>query len=130
MNTRQLLKIGGTVLALALCGGAMAQESRVPFVRIVELKIDPAQMVGYREAVKEAVATSVRVEQGVLAIYAVTEMDSPSKYWFFEMYADEASYNAHLESAHFKKYVAATKDMIMSRTVIDSVPIQLSAKNK
>ncbi len=46
------------------------------------------------------------------------------------MYTDEAAYKAHIESAHFKKYVNTTKDMIISRTLIDTVPIQLSAKEK
>ncbi len=37
---------------------------------------------------------------------------------------------AHVESAHFKKYFATTKGMITSRRLIDTVPVQLSAKNK
>jgi quinol monooxygenase YgiN len=49
---------------------------------------------------------------------------------FFELYADEAAYNSHRESAHFKKYVATTKDMIKSRKLIETVPIQLSDKKK
>ena len=72
--------------------------------------------------------TSVRAEPGVLAIYAVAEKNNPSKLRFFEMYADEAAYHAHRESAHFKKYIETTKDMITSRRLIDTVPVQLSAK--
>lgn len=102
----------------------------MPFVRIAELEIDPAQLESYKAAVKEEMETSVRVEPGVLAIYAVAEKDNPSKLRFFEMYTDEAAYNAHRESAHFKKYVEITKPMIISRRLIDTVPIQLSAKRK
>ena len=129
MNTRRL-KIGGVVLASFLNGCAVTEEPRVPFVRIAELEIDPAQLEGYKVAVKEEMETSVRVESGVLAIYAVAEKDNPSKLRFFEMYADEAAYNAHIQSEHFKKYVQTTKDMINSRRLIDTVPIQLSAKKK
>jgi|ERR1700737_1905463 quinol monooxygenase YgiN len=129
MNTRQLLKIGGAVLALSLSGAA-AEEPHVPFVRIAELEIDPAQLESYKAAVKEEIETSVRVEPGVLAIYAVAEKNNSSRLRFFEMYADEAAYNAHIKSAHFKKYVETTKDMIISRRLIDTVPIQLSAKKK
>jgi quinol monooxygenase YgiN len=74
--------------------------------------------------------TSVRAEPGVLAIYAVAEKDKPSILRFFEMYADEAAYTAHFESAHFKKYAMTTKAMITSRRLIDTVPVQLSAKRK
>jgi len=130
MNTTQLLKVGGVILAFFLSGCAVTEEPRVPFVRIAELEIDPAQLEAYKTAVTEEMETSVRVEPGVLAIYAVAEKDNPSKFRFFEMYADEAAYNAHIQSAHFKKYVQTTKDMITSRRLIDTVPIQLSAKKK
>jgi len=130
MNARPFLKIGGVVLSLSLSGGATAEEPPVPFVRIAELEIDPAQLEGYKAAVKEEMETSVRVEPGVLAIYAVAEADNPSRLRFFEMYADEAAYKAHIESAHFKKYFETTKGMITSRKLIDTVPILLSAKKK
>jgi quinol monooxygenase YgiN len=130
MNTRQLLKIGGVVLALSLSGVVFAEEPHMPFVRIAELEIVPAQLERYKAAVKEEMETSVRVEPGVLAIYAVAEKDNPSKLRFFEMYANEAAYNAHRESAHFKKYAETTKNMIISRKLIDAVPVQLSEKKK
>jgi len=128
MNTRQLLTIGGAVLASSLNGGVAAEEPHVPFVRIAELEINLAQLESYNAAVKEEIETSVRVEPGVLAIYAVAEKNSPSKLRFFEMYTDEAAYNAHRDSPHFRKYVEATKDMILSRKLIETDPVQLSAK--
>ena len=71
---------------------------------------------------------SIRVEPGVLAIYAVADKVNPSKLTFFEMYADEAAYLSHRESPHFKKYVDSTKDMIRSRVLREAMPVQLSAK--
>jgi quinol monooxygenase YgiN len=130
MNARPLLKIGGAILSLSLSGGAAAEEGHVPFVRIAELEIDPAQLETYKAAVKEEMETSVRVEPGVLAIYAVAEAGNPSRLRFFEMYADESSYKAHIESAHFKKYFETTRGMITSRRLIETVPILLSAKTK
>jgi quinol monooxygenase YgiN len=130
MNTR-LLRIAGAVLALLLLSDTtLAQEQKVPFVRIAELEIDPAQLENYKAAVKEEMETSVRTEPGVLAIYAVAERDNQTRLRFFEMYVDEAAYNTHIQSPHFRKYVATTKDMITSRRLIDTVPIQLSAKKE
>jgi quinol monooxygenase YgiN len=130
MNRRPLLGMGGAALALALGGAAAADEPRVPYVRIAELEIDPAQLESYKAAVKEEMETSVRVEPGVLAIYAVAEAGHPSRLRFFEMYVDEAAYKAHIESAHFRKYFETTRSMITSRRLIDTVPLLLSAKNK
>src|SRR4051794_13462562 len=112
MNARQPLNVGGVVLALSLCGAAPAEEPRMPYVRIAELEIDPAQLEAYKAAVKKEIEASVCVEPGVLAIYAVAEKDNPSRLRFFEMYADEAAYRSHIESAHFRKYANATKAMI------------------
>jgi quinol monooxygenase YgiN len=122
--------MSGLVLLLSLSTGAGIGEPHLPHVRIAELEIDPAQLESYEAAVKDEIETSVRVEPGVLAIYAVAEKDCPSRLRFFEIYADEAAYRAHRESAHFKKYVQTTKDMIISRKLVETVPIQLSAKQK
>jgi quinol monooxygenase YgiN len=124
----RLLKIGGAILALSLSGIGIAEEPHMPVVRIAELEIDPAQLESYKAAVKEEMETSVRDEPGVLAIYAVAEKDNPAKLRFFEMYADEAAFMAHIESPHFKKYRAKTKDMVISRKLIETVPVQMSEK--
>lgn len=114
--------------ALLLGGVAIAQEARVTVVRIAELEIDPARMAHYRAAVREEMEASVRLEPGVIAIYAVAQRDDPNKLWFFEMYTDEAAYNAHREAPHFRRYFETTKDMITARRLIETVPVQLNAK--
>jgi quinol monooxygenase YgiN len=100
----------------------------MPFIKIAELEIDPSQLESFEAAVKEEMEASVRLEPGVLAIYAVAEKDTRSKLRFFEMYTDEAAYNAHRKSPHFEKYLAITRSMITSRRLIDIVPVQLSVK--
>ena len=99
-------QIGGAILWLSLSGAAAAaEEPHMPFVRMAELEIDPAQLEGYKAAVKEEMDTSVRLEPGVLAIYAVAEAGQPTRLRFFEIYADETAYKAHIGSAHFRKYL-------------------------
>jgi quinol monooxygenase YgiN len=130
MDAKWLTSLVGLALALSLGGVVAAEEPRMPHIRIAELEINPVQLDAYKAAVKAEMEASVRVEPGVLAIYAVAEKDSPTKLRFFEVYADEAAYNSHRESAHFKKYVETTKNMIKSRKLIETVPIQLSDKKK
>lgn len=98
-------------------------------VRIAHLEIDQAQLENFIAAVSEEIDEAIRVEPGVLAIYAVAERDNPARLRFFEIYASEAAYVAHRESAHFRKYLATTDSMIRSRELIEMVPIQLSAKS-
>jgi len=128
MKLGTVSKLAGALVALTMSGSVVAGEAPVPVVRIAELEIDPAQLEKYKAAVKEEMETSVRVEPGVLAIYSVALREDASKLRFFEIYADEAAYLAHIASPHFRKYVEITKDMIRSRKLIETVPIQLSAK--
>jgi len=128
MKSGAVSKLASALLALVMTGGIAAAETPAPLVRIAELEIDPAQLEKYKAAVKEEMEVSVRVEPGVLAIYSVALKEDESKLRFFEIYADEAAYQAHIASPHFRKYVEITKDMIRSRKLIETVPIQLSAK--
>lgn len=109
-------------------GSVLAAEPTEKVVRIAQLVIDPAQLAAYQTAVKEEIADSVRLEPGVLAIYSVAEKDHPNRLHFFEIYANEAAYNSHIASAHFQKYVNTTKSMIVSRTLVETDAVQLSAK--
>lgn len=109
-------------------GTVQAQETTTTVVRIAELVIDPAQLEAYKVAVREEMEESIRVEPGVLAIYSVAEKGTPNSLRFFEIYASEEAYRAHIESPHFKKYVAITQPMILSRKLIETQPVQLSAK--
>lgn len=118
------------VCGLASAAAVQAQEAGKTVVRIAELVIDPAQLDAYKVAVKEEMEESIRVEPGVLAIYSVAEKDKPNHLRFFEIYADDEAYRAHIESPHFKKYVAVTQPMIQSRKLIETVPVQLSAKGR
>jgi len=43
-----------------------------------EIEIDPAQLEAYRAAVREQIEAAVRVEPGVLALYAVSDKDNPA----------------------------------------------------
>ena len=118
-------------LASLAWGAARADEPPAgAVVRIAELEIDPAQLESYETAVKEEMEAAVRLEPGVLAIYAVAEKDHPTRLRFFEIYASEDAYRSHIDSPHFKKYAAVTQPMIRSRRLIETVPVLLAAKQK
>jgi quinol monooxygenase YgiN len=105
-------------------------DARQPHVRIAELEIDPAELESFNAAIKERVETAVRVEPGVLALYAASDQDRPAHIRVFEIYDDADAYKTHLETPHFKKFRTTTEKMVKSRTLIDAVPIVLGAKGK
>ena len=108
---------------------AFAQE-KSPLVRVARLVIDSAQLDAYKAALKEHAETAVRMEPGVLTLYAVSEKDHPTHITVFEIYANEEAYKAHLQSPHFKRYKSTTKDMVKSLQLVETIPIALEAKPK
>lgn len=108
--------------------GAKPQIPAQAQVRIAELEIAPAQLDAYIAAVTVEIDASIRLEPGVLAIYAVTLKDRPNHLRVFEIYADEAAYQAHIASPHFKTYVEVTKTMITSRKLFETDLILLGQK--
>jgi quinol monooxygenase YgiN len=98
----------------------VAKTMEQPLVRIAELEIDPGQIPAYRNALKEEIATSIRVEPGVLSLYAVSVKDQPSQVRIFETYKDQRAYESHLQTPHFKKYKAETQGMVKSLKLIET----------
>jgi len=109
--------------------GASAQE-KSQIVRLAKLQIDAAQLESYKAALKDEIETSVRIEPGVLTLYAVSEKDNPTHITILEIYAGTDAYKAHLQRPHFIKYKTATKDMIRSLELVETVPIALVSKAK
>jgi quinol monooxygenase YgiN len=97
---------------------------------LAELEIDPTQLDNYKAALKEEIATSVRVEPGVLKLYAVSVKDHPNQIRMFEMYKDQASYQAHLKTSHFKQYKATTQTLVRALTLIETDPILLGSQSR
>ena len=97
-------------------------------MRIAELEIDRDQLPAYLEALKTEIAISLRDEPGVLTLDAVAVKDNPAQIRIFETYADQAAYERHLQTPHFRKYKADTQGMVKSLKLIETVPILLGRK--
>ena len=98
------------------------------YVQVAEIEIDPAQLESYEAAVKEHIDTAIRLEPGVLVLYAVSEKDNPTRVRVFEVYASTDAYKAHLQAPHFKKYKTTTEKMVKSLRLVQTTPIALAAK--
>ena len=105
-----------------------AQTDSTRIVRLAELEIDPAQLDSYKAVLRLEISTSIRVEPGVLTLYAVAVRDHPGQIRLFEVYANAAAYEAHLQSAHFKRYKSGTAGMVKSLKLLETDPILLGTK--
>ena len=92
-------------------------------VRLAKLVIDSTQLESYKAALKEEIEASVRLEPGVLTLYAVAEKDNPTHITILEIYADTNAYKAHLQTPHFIKYKTGTQEMVKSLELIETTPV-------
>jgi len=133
MKTKQALVLGLPLIASCLFlavrrGYTEPVDNRI--VRLAELEIYPDHLDAYKAALTEEIATSIRTEPGVLTLYAVSVKGHPEQIRLFETYRNAASYQAHLQSPHFKKYKEQTQQMVKSLTLLDTDPILLGSKLK
>lgn len=99
-------------------------------VRLSRITVDPSQLVEYNQLLKEEIEASIQLEPGVLTLYAVSENEAKNKIMILEIYADEAAYQQHIKTPHFKKYKEGTLDMVQSLELIDATPLISGLKIK
>ena len=117
------------IMTIAASSNSFAQDKNL-VVRIAKLQIEPAQLENYKAALKEHAETAVRIEPGVITLYAVYEKNNPTHVTVFEIYADNEAYQSHLKTPHFLKYKSTTKEMVKALELIETVPIALESKSK
>lgn len=106
---------------------ATAQEKE-PMLRMAKLVIDSTQLEKYKVFLTEEIETSLRVESGVLTLYAVSEKEKTNHITILEIYKDVDAYKAHIQTAHFLKYKNGTLHMVKSLELIEAHPLMPNVK--
>lgn len=104
-------------------GAVSAQEENKKMVRLAKLVIDSAQLTAYNAMLKEEIETSLKVEPGVITLYAVAEKNKPTHITILEIYASVDAYKKHIQTPHFLKYKNGTKDMVKSLELVETIPL-------
>jgi quinol monooxygenase YgiN len=126
-KTKSPARLIFVILLLFIAHITGAQDRRV--LRIAKIQIDPMHIEDYKTAVKEQIEAAIRIEPGVLMLYAVHDKKVPTNVTVFEIYTDTAAYQLHLQTAHFKKYKKATAHMVRSLELVDVSAIELRQKH-
>ena len=92
-------------------------------VRLSKITVDAAQLDAYNAFLKEEIEASMRLEPGVLTLYATAEKDNPYKMTILEIYADRAAFESHLKTPHFQKYKQGTLSMVKELELVDVKPL-------
>lgn len=92
-------------------------------VRLAEIEVEPSMLEDYLAFAKEVGETSVKLEPGVLTLFSMQAKEDPCKIYILEIYASQAAYQSHIQTAHFKKYKEGTAKMVKSLKLIDTMPL-------
>jgi quinol monooxygenase YgiN len=106
---------GASLVAFLPSRDAAAQAGGV-YINAVDLVVIPSEMPKFLEAIKENGANAVK-EPGCREFNITVLANNPNHVFLYEVYDNEAALNTHRQTEHFKKYQAATANMIADRNV-------------
>lgn len=117
-----------TALVPQFLGDKAFVQNRETINNLVIVDVKPADRQAFRTIVLPEMAESLKVEPGVLAMYAATGANNPHRWYFYEIYASEAAYQQHRETIHFRDYIRQTANMTVRKEAIPVVPVLLKSR--
>lgn len=92
-------------------------------VRISEIEIISTYLEEYKSILKEESAESIRIEPGVISLFAMYQKENPSQVRIVEIYANKDAYQSHLKTPHFQHYKTSTLKMVKSLKLVDMTDV-------
>ena len=85
------------------------------FVLIAELQVKPETVEQFIPLILANAHESVSAEPGCYQFDVTQQIDDPTKFSLYEVYADAAAFEAHGKFAHVQDFFAKSKDMVVGR---------------
>jgi quinol monooxygenase YgiN len=117
------IKIILALMLMQFTSQNVSAQEKGQIVRLAKLVIDSVHLESYKMFLREGIETALRVEPGVLTIYALSEKANPTNFTILETYASAEAYQAHIQTPHFLKYKNGTLHMVKSLELIETVPL-------
>ena len=86
-------------------------------VVVVEFRILPAHVQAFQQAIVDNARQSVETEAGCHQFDVCRDPADPALFFLYELYDDEAAFQAHLRTPHFLQMDAATAGWVESKSV-------------
>jgi autoinducer 2-degrading protein len=127
MSVAAIALIAAAAALLPLPGRDAAAQSAGVYINAVDLDIAPSEMAKFIEAVKENGEFAVK-EPGCREFNITVLANNPNHVFLYEVYDNEAALTTHRNGEHFKKFQAATANMVTGRNVRAMSLIAFNAK--
>lgn len=87
------------------------------FAVVVTFQIKPGHLEAFLPLMLTNANTSLNEEPGCTQFDVCTDPNQPDEVFLYELYDDEAAFQAHLKSAHFLRFDRETGPMIADKAV-------------
>ncbi|MGT2801559.1 putative quinol monooxygenase [Streptococcus henryi] len=82
-------------------------------IRLAHVQVKDSQ--AFADIVLPEMKTSIDLEEGVLLMFAGQDVSQPDHWYFYEIYANQAAYDSHCLTAHFKDYISRSADLVLEK---------------
>lgn len=96
---------------------AEAGAGKGPLVIIAEFEVRPEAIEAFLEQAVMDASQSVAKEPGCRQFDVSVAEDQPNRVVLYEIYDDQAAFDAHLETPHLKAFRDAIEPLVLSRQV-------------
>jgi (4S)-4-hydroxy-5-phosphonooxypentane-2,3-dione isomerase len=87
------------------------------YVVVVDFKIEPESLAEFMPLMLENARASRETEPGCRQFDVCVDPADKSRIFLYELYDDRAAFDAHLATAHFKRFDAAVAPMVAAKAV-------------
>ena len=87
------------------------------YVITVQFLVQPEFAEAFSAAVTEQAKNSLALERDCSVFDVCVDPDDPASFYLYEKYADEAAFQAHLDSDHFRSFDARVSPWTLEKTI-------------
>ncbi|HZZ21770.1 MAG TPA: putative quinol monooxygenase [Roseiarcus sp.] len=88
-----------------------------PFVVLVEFLANPSFIAQFHDLIAANAKTSLKRETGCRRFDVVVDPEESRRFVLYEIYEDEAAFDEHLASSHYRSFADAIESEIEQRSV-------------
>ena len=94
---------------------------------LLKTQLKPGSLDEFMDAMRINAAASVRDEPGCLVFDVLQDRSDPDLVWLYEVYTDEAAFEAHMLTPHFLASRPLVNPLILSQEAIEANALALNA---
>lgn len=90
------------------------------YVLLLKTQLKPCSFAAFMDAMHVNAAASLRDEPGCLTFDVMRDRSDPDRVWLYEVYVDEAAFEAHTQTAHFLASRPLVEPLIEAQEAIEA----------